>query len=81
VGVESRGRAAAFDWMPTLAGHQDATSILGTGGALPQAHYHRPGILNWALVASFADISVWILNPDELHQVDASLDEAPHGCL
>ncbi len=35
----------------------------------------RPGILNWAVVASFAVMAVWILIPDKLDDADSAVSK------
>lgn len=60
--------------LPIVLGVFAATLINhGCSGALGAwlASVITPGIMNWAVVASFAWMAVWILIPDKLDDVDA----------
>lgn len=59
--------------LPVVLGVFAATLINnGVSGALGVwlASVITPGIMNWAVVASFALMAVWILIPDKLDEVD-----------
>lgn len=71
MGVESCGPAAAFDGCRRSQAIKTQLLFLVLAARYGKPTSRRPIILNWALVALFADIAVWILNPDEPHQVDA----------
>jgi Ca2+/H+ antiporter, TMEM165/GDT1 family len=68
--------------VPIMLGVLAATLINHAGsGALGAwlASAISPGILNWAVVASFALMAVWILIPDKLDEADAVPTKRPMG--
>ncbi|MFM0012026.1 TMEM165/GDT1 family protein [Paraburkholderia sediminicola] len=68
--------------IPIILGVFVATLINhGASGALGAwlASVLSPGILNWAVVASFAVMAVWILVPDKLDDADAVLTKNSMG--
>ena len=68
--------------IPIILGVFAATLINhGASGALGAwlASVLSPGILNWAVVASFAVMAVWILVPDKLDDADAVLTKNSMG--
>jgi Ca2+/H+ antiporter, TMEM165/GDT1 family len=68
--------------IPIILGVFAATIINhGASGALGAwlASVLSPGILNWAVVASFAVMAVWILIPDKLDDADAVLTKNSMG--
>lgn len=68
--------------IPIILGVFAATLINhGASGALGAwlASVLSPGILNWAVVASFAAMAVWILVPDKLDDADAVLTKDSMG--
>jgi len=68
--------------LPIILGVFVATLINhGFSGALGAwlASVINPNIMNWAVVASFALMAVWILIPDKLDDVDAIASKRPMG--
>jgi Ca2+/H+ antiporter, TMEM165/GDT1 family len=68
--------------IPIILGVLAATLVNhGASGALGVwlANVLRPGILNWAVVVSFAVMAVWILIPDKLDDADAVLSKNSMG--
>jgi putative Ca2+/H+ antiporter (TMEM165/GDT1 family) len=68
--------------VPIILGVLTATLINhGASGALGAwlSSVLSPGILNWAVVASFAVMAVWILIPDKLDDADAVSTKHPMG--
>lgn len=68
--------------IPIILGVFAATIINhGASGALGAwlASVLSPGILNWAVVASFAAMAVWILIPDKLDDADTVLTKNSLG--